>query len=334
MKVVKAFSPKDLRLVEGPDPVPGNGEVLIEVRASGICGSDKWYWNVTDPTDFVAGHEVSGEVIALGPGVHRLKPGDRVAVNNVVGCGKCAACRAGQFVRCAHRSGNDVNNGFGELVTAPERNCLLLHDNIDYEAGCLIFDNWGTPFAAISRGDVKNGDDVVVTGCGPIGQAAISLSKTLGAYVIAVDPLPYRREAAKRMGADATLSPDEKTVSTIQDLTNGDGAGTIIECSGKSSAYDLGLSALRIGGTLVSVGEHAQVDWRPSDNVIRKHLNILGSWYTTMHQGRLVQDLMVQGKIAPSAFVTHRITLERVPYIFGKVFDCTDDILKAVILME
>lgn len=334
MKVVKAFGLKDLRVVEKPDPTPREGEVLIGVRASGICGSDKWYWRVTGPTDNIAGHEVAGEVLALGPGVRHLKPGDRVAVNNVVGCGICAECRAGRFVRCANRSGNDVNNGFGELVTAPERNCMILHDSLDYEAGCLIFDNWGTPFAAIGRAGVKNGDDVVISGCGPIGLAAVNLSKMLGAYVIAVDPIPYRRDAAIRMGADAVLSPDDKAVPAINQLTNGDGASVVIECSGKGGAYEIGLSALRVGGTFVSVGENAQVDLKPSDHIIRKQLNVLGSWYTTMQQGKMVQDLMAEHRIAPYAFVTHRVTLERVPYIFGQVFDFGDNILKVVILMD
>ncbi len=92
MKTVKAFGPQDLHILTVPDPQPSTGEVLIKVGACGICGSDKWYWNVTAPTDTIAGHEAAGEVCAVGAGVHHLRVGDRAAVNNVKGCGQCPAC--------------------------------------------------------------------------------------------------------------------------------------------------------------------------------------------------------------------------------------------------
>jgi len=333
MKVIKAFGPKDLRLVEVPEPVPGNGEVLIAVRASGICGSDKWFWRVSGPVDAVAGHEVAGEVVKLGPGVKKLKMGDRVAVNNVVGCGHCHACRSGEFVRCPNRPGKDVNNGFSEYVVAPERNCLLLDDRIDYETGCLIFDNWGTPFGAVSRADISVGHDVLIFGCGPIGLAAVALAKERGAYVIAVDPQPYRLNAARQIGADEILTPDDALPDKVRQITSGLGVDVVLECSGKAPAYQLGLASLKIGGTLVSVGEGACVDFRPSDFVIRNHLNIFGTWYSTMYQGRMVQNLILEGKIKPKAFLTHRISLEEVPHFFGKVCDFEDNILKAVIVI-
>ena len=188
MKVLKPFAPGDLRVVDAPEPEPGEGWVKIAVRASGICGSDKWYWR-SGPTDVVAGHEVAGEVTALGPGVRHLAEGDRVAVNNAVGCGHCAECRARRFVRCMRRPGRDVDNGFSEFLIAPERNCLVLDDAVDYVAGSLVLDNWGTPYAALNWASVREGDDVVVTGCGPIGLGSVGIAKLSGAYVIA----PARR---------------------------------------------------------------------------------------------------------------------------------------------
>jgi threonine dehydrogenase-like Zn-dependent dehydrogenase len=329
MKTVKAFGPKDLRLVEVPKPVPGEGEVLIAVKVCGVCGSDKWFWEVSEPTDYVAGHEVAGQVAAVGPGVHWLQVGDRVAVNNVRGCGHCPACRAGQYVRCPQLS--HMGHGFSEFVTVPERNCLRLHPTISYEAGSLIFDLWGTPYAALGRAGVSHTDDVVIFGCGPIGLAAVALAKHYGAYVIAIDPLAYRREAAQRNGANVVLSPDD--IDTVRDLTSGIGASVILECSGKGAAYTQAFSAVRIGGTLVSVGEGAAFECKPSDMLIHRHLNWLGSLYTSMEQGQQVQNLMVQQHIDPMSFVTHRFTLEELPQAFGKVVECTDEILKAIILM-
>lgn len=333
MRVIKAFGPRDLRLVEAPAPLSGEGEVLIEVRASGICGSDKWFWR-EGPPDTVAGHEVAGTVAALGPGAHRLRVGDRVAVNNVVGCGRCAECRAGRFVRCPRRPGTDVNNGFGELLTAPERNCLLLDERLCYEAGCLIFDNWGTPYAALNAAGVVGGDDLVVSGCGPIGLAAVVLAKERGAFVIAADPLAYRRDAALRLGADVVLAPDDGLPAAVRELTDGAGARVLLECSGKGDAYEAGLSCLRIGGVFVAVGEGAEYLLRPSDLLIRRHLVLLGSWYTTMADGRAVQDLMLRGGFDPSAFVTHRVSLPEVPEAMARVCTCADEVLKTVILIE
>lgn len=334
MKVVKAFGPGDLRIVDAPIPEPLQGEVLIKVMASGICGSDKWYWSVPGPTESIAGHEVAGEVAALGLGVTHLKVGDRVAVNNVVGCGTCPDCAVGAFVRCPNWNGShDVNNGLSEFIKAPEVNCMKLADSIGYETGCLLFDNWGTPYGGIERANVRGDDCVLITGCGPIGLCAVALAKSRGAYVMAMDPLPYRLDAAQRMGADAILTPGPNAIGQVKEYTNQVGSSVHIDCSGNGAAYDFGLNALRVGGTFVCIGEHAKVDFHPSDFVIRKHLTLMGTWYTTMKQGLAVQDLIHQGLIKnPTAFVTHRVTLDDVPNIFGKVCACTDDILKAVIL--
>jgi threonine dehydrogenase-like Zn-dependent dehydrogenase len=331
MKTVKAFGPQDLRVVEVPDPVPGSGEVLIAIRACGICGSDKWFWRVSEPTDYVAGHEVAGEVIGLGPDVYRLRVGDRVSVNNVRGCGKCPACRTGQFNRCLGEI-EHMGHGFAQLVAVPEQNCLALNDRIGYEAGSLIFDMWGTPYGAVERAAVSNQDDVIILGCGPIGLSAIALARRRGAYVIAVDPLDYRREAAMRLGANAALAPDEVAMSKIRELTSDLGASIAIECSGRGEAYHLALSALHIGGTLVAVGEGASFEFKPSEKLIVKSLSLSGSFYSSMQQGSQVQNLMLQEQIDPLCLVTHRFTLDELPQVFGQVVDCTNDILKAIIV--
>jgi len=335
MKAIHSFGPHDVRLVDVPDPAPGPGEVLVAVRASGICGSDKWLWRATEPVTRIIGHEVAGEVIALGPEVKRPRVGDRVAVNNVVGCGVCPACRAGAFVRCPHWSGeDDVNGGYGELLVAPARNCMRLADEIDYETGCLLFDNFGTPFAALERAGVASGDDVVVMGCGPIGLAAVVLAKMRGAFVVAVDPLPYRLDVASRLGADRVLAPGDDTAAVVHDATSGLGARVVLECSGKPPSYPIALASLRIGGTLVTVGEGGEMLLRPSDLVIRRNLSIVGSWYSTMHQGRLVQDLVLQKKIEPRVLVTHRGPLQEFPRIFRQVCEFSDDVIKAVIVNQ
>lgn len=333
MKAIHSFGPKDVRVVEVPDPQPGPGQVLLRIRATGICGSDKWMWRHPEPVKTVIGHEVCGEVMALGAGARRLRVGQLVAVNNVGGCGVCPACRAGAFVLCPRWDGSlDVNGGYAELVAAWERNCLPLPAEIDAETGCLIFDNCGTPFGALERGGVQPGDDLLITGLGPIGMAAVMLAKLRGAYIIAADPLPYRRELALQFGADAALPADENLPAAVRDLTDGLGVRVALECSGKAPAYPLGLAALRVHGTLVAVGEGAQVDFHPSDQVIRRSLTIAGSWYSTMQQGRQLVEMIRQKQFDPRALVTHRGGLAELPEIYRKVCEFDESVLKAVIL--
>ena len=333
MKAIHSFGPKDVRLVVVPDPTPDKGQVLVAVKGSGICGSDKWLWWNEQPSSAIAGHEVAGEVIELGKGVQHMKVGDRVAVNNVVGCGRCPACQVGSFVLCPNWNGrNDVNGGFAEFVAVPERNCLLLEDPLDYETAALIFDNMGTPYHAVQRMGVARGDEVVVSGCGPIGLGAVLFAKMQGAFVIALDPLEYRRQKALSLGANAALAPSEEAVEEIRERTGGMGARVFIECSGQGEAYALGMNILRIGGVLGAVGEHAHFDFHPSAYLIRKALELRGSWYSTMLDGLHLQDLILQCKLTPSALVSHRGPLTEFPQLFEKVCELKDEVVKAVIL--
>ncbi len=334
MKVVRAFGPQDLRVVEEPIPAPGTGEVLLRVRASGICGSDKWYWFVPAYSQAVAGHEACGEVVATGAGVHGLHEGDRVAVNNVVGCGHCPACRAGAFVRCPNWDGSqDVNHGYSEYLVAPARNCLKLHGSLSFLQGCLIMDNWGTPYAALQRLPEVAGTDMLVSGCGPVGLAAVALAAAMGAAVLAVDPVAERRAAALALGAREALEPGDGLPERVRERTDGLGVHSVLECSGSSRAYEPGLRALRIGGNLVTIGEHAEYVLKPSELVLRRHLGILGSFYSTMAQGAQVQRMAVSGDIRLEDLVSHTVSLQQVPGIFGQVVAMGGGIRKCVILM-
>jgi threonine dehydrogenase-like Zn-dependent dehydrogenase len=331
MKTAKAFGPKDIRIIDAEVPVPGDGEVLIAVRASGICGSDKWFWKVEGPTEYVAGHEVAGEVVSLGNKVSDLKVGDRVSVNNVKGCGHCPECKVGNFVRCSVHI-EHMGYGFSEFVAVPEVNCLLLDDKVSYEEGSLIFDNWGTPYSAIERaGDLK-GKYVAVSGCGPIGLGAVVLSKLFGAHVIAVDPVEERRKGALALGADEAICPED-AVSNIKKLTKGSDIGVWFECSGNAQAYETAFEVIKVGGTIVSIGEGAKFEMRPSEMLINKHLNLLGTLYSTMQHGKKVQELMVKELIDPLCFTTHRFSLEELPKVFGDVVECKNGILKSIVVM-
>jgi len=332
MKVMRAFGPGDLRVVDAPIPEPGPGYVRIKVKASGICGSDKGIWNATSVMDSVAGHEAAGEVEKLGTGVTSLAVGDRVMINNVGGCGACPACRAGAFVLCPTWDGSlDVNNGFGEYLVAPARNCARLLPGMDFIDGALIMDNWGTPYGAIKRGNIQPNSDVLVSGCGPIGQAAIGLSKAMNNYVIASDPIQWRRELALRNGADRAVAPEELP-DAAREATGGSGVHAVLECSGNGAAYENCVRSLRHGGNMVCIGEHGEYTLRPSEHMIRRSLGIFGTWYSTMPQAKEVMQMANQGRINLRSFLTHTIPLEEAPKIFGSLIRCDAGFLKCMII--
>ncbi|SFB57635.1 (R,R)-butanediol dehydrogenase / meso-butanediol dehydrogenase / diacetyl reductase [Cohnella sp. OV330] len=333
MKTVKAFGPQDLRVVERADPEPGPDEVLVETRACGICGSDKWFWHVETPSDYVAGHEAAGVIVRTGAGVTGFKPGDRVAVNNVKGCGECDQCRAGRFVRCGGAPLVHMGFGFAERMAVPACNCLPLDPAISFEQGALLFDNWGTPYSALKRTHLGAGDSVLVTGCGPIGLATVALCKAKGAIAAAVDPIAARREAALRLGASIAVSPDEAAAGRLRAFSGDSGFGYGVDCSGKAASYDLIFEHIAIGGTIVTIGEGAKFAF-DSSRLIHKHLTLVGSLYSTMEDGAELQRMAVAGELDPLAFVTHRFRLADLPSEFGKVMGGDDTLLKAVVLNE
>lgn len=330
MTSIKAFGPGDLRLVSVAIPQPGPGEVLVRNRVCGICGSDKWFWNVQEPTDYVAGHEACGEVVELGPGCRSIKTGDRVAINNVKGCGTCPECMAGEFVRC--QTIQHMGHGFSEYLVVPERNILVLEPSIDFEAGSLIFDLWGTPWAALERLGELRGTTLVLSGCGPIGLAGLALAISRGARVVAIDPMEDRLRMARELGADLALVPGADNLAELRDWSKGRGADFFLECSGKASAYLLAWDALRIGGTLMTLGEGACFTMKPSEHIINKHLTWMGSLYSSIEEGRKVQDMMVQGAIKAKCLVTHRFVQADLPEVFGSVVQGGEGLLKTLVL--
>jgi len=255
-------------------------------------------------------------------------------VNNVVGCGTCPACRSGAFAQCPAWNGSkDVNNGFGEYLVAPERNCLRIPQGLDYIDGALIMDNWGTPYGGLKRARFTRGMDVLVNGCGPIGQASVALAAALGAYVIAVDPIECRRAHALRNGARRAFAPDELP-DAVKDATDGLGVDIAMECSGKGAAYDACLQSLRIGGSLITIGEGAEYVLNPSRYIIRRSLSIIGTWYSNLPDAGEVARLALSGQINARSFLTRTITLDEAPDLFGAIVNCEDGIIKCVIVFD
>jgi threonine dehydrogenase-like Zn-dependent dehydrogenase len=308
--------------VERDVPEPGPGQVLLAVKASSICGSDiraiyrehlghgpEAYQGV------VAGHEPSGQVVAVGPDCRRLAVGDRVAVYHIAGCGVCDECRAGYMIGCTspYRAayGWQRDGGHAEYLLAEERTCLPLPDALSYLDGALVSCGFGTAYEALLRLGVSGRDSLLVTGLGPVGLAAAMLGRALGAGpVIGTDVATERLALARRLGlVDHAVEADRDAQALIADLTGGQGCEATVDCSGSAAARLLALRSTRTWGRCAFVGEGGQVTLDVSQELIHRQITLHGSWVTSLrHMSELLENL-VRWQLRPDVTVTDRFPL-------------------------
>jgi len=318
------FLPGGRRVVvdDVPDPSPGHGQVVLRMRASTICGSDlRAIYREhlgTGPEGYqgvVAGHEPCGEVVDVGPGVTRLRAGDRVVVYHIAGCGLCADCRAGYDISCSSPSraayGWQRDGGHADYLLADERTCIPLPDELDFVDGACIACGFGTAYEALCRLTVSGRDAVLVTGLGPVGLAAGLLAKRLGArLVVGVEGRPERRDLARSLDAvDVALAPDDGAAERIRDLTGGEGVEAAIDCSGAAAARALAVEATRRWGRCAFVGEGGRFEVDASPALIHRQLTLHGSWVTSIGRMAELALLLAAWDLHPAMTVTDRFTL-------------------------
>ena len=274
-----------VELREVADPEPGPGQVLIAVRAAGICGTDLHIWHDEFPTTppVVMGHEVAGEVVGAGDGVRKVRPGDAVTCETYVHlCGVCRFCRSGRPNLCPERRsiGSAVDGGFAELLVVPERNARPLPPGLDPVAGALT-----EPLACVVDGALElpklsPGDVAVVAGPGAIGLLTLQVARAAGATVVVLGTAAdaHRLALARDLGAAAALDIGQAEARPVVDaLTGGIGADIVYECSGAGpSAMGL-LGLVRRGGQYAQIGLFGKpVSW-DLDQVCYKELTVTGS---------------------------------------------------------
>src|SRR3954452_23291228 len=254
-----------LEVVEMPKPQIGPDDVLVRVRACGICGSD--VHGLDGRTGrrippLVMGHEAAGEVVGCGANVTDLHPGDRVTFDSTVYCGRCFFCARGEVNLCDNREVLGVSPGpyrrhgaFAEYVAVPRRIMYKLPDNLTYEQAALI-EAVSVGVHAVNLTPIVLGDTAVVIGCGMIGLATLQAAKHAGAArVIVVDPDDSRLALARDLGANVTLNPKSvNAVDEIRGLTEGRGAAVAIECVGATEPIKTALDCVRKGGAVTLVG--------------------------------------------------------------------------------
>ncbi len=323
---------------DGPPEPRRRDDVRLRILTAGVCGTDVHIWegriSFASPP-IVLGHEFVGVVEECGPDVRRVKPGDRVKCDSVVGCGLCPSCRRGatQFCLQAAEFGITVNGGWAQWLVAPERNLYLLPDSMSDEVAAVMDVE---VMGALRKPGICPGDTVAVFGAGPAGLIAIQCARVRGAgSVILCDTRAERLELGRRLGADHVFDVSRTDIEEeLKALTNGRGVDLAFDAAGSETAILSALSVVRPQGRVVLYGvpDRAIANF-PSKDVVLKDLVLYGALSDRTGWEELI-DLVDSGRIDLASLITHRFPLERAEEALSIMRDRTDGAIKAVLEID
>ena len=318
MRAAVYYSNSDVRIEERPKPEIGDGEILIKVEASGICGSDCLEWYRKDRVPLVLGHEIAGTVASVGKGVKRYKPGDRVSASHHVPCGECRFCRAGHETVCELlRKTNFDPGGFAEFVRVPKLNVDKLgvyniSKNVSFEEATFI-----EPLACVVRGQrlagFKKEKSVLVVGSGISGLLHIKLARASGAKVIAAtDISDFRLAAAAKAGADLVLNAKCYAPEKFRAANGGYLADLVIVCAGAKGAFEQGFKSVERGGAVLvfaAADKDALLPVPVNDIFWRNEVTVLGSYACSPADQMEAFGKIDSKKLNVHDMITHRFGL-------------------------
>jgi threonine dehydrogenase-like Zn-dependent dehydrogenase len=348
MRGVVFTGDREIELMTFPDPSPGPGEVIVEMKASGMCGSDLHQYRrsrsggaamglAVNPDPVIAGHEPCGVVAAIGAGASdkMARIGQRVMVHHYKGCTTCGHCRSGWSQLCQEEPvlvyGNNAHGGHAPYLKVPAFTLVPLADELSFTSGAAISCGTGTAYGALRRLKIAGDDTIAVFGQGPVGLSATQLAAAMGARVIALDVSVERLARAKEFGAWKTIDPHSNDpVGAIKDLTRG-GADLTLDTSGQPEGRIAAVRGAKVWGTACFVGEGKNVTIDVSPDMLRKQLTIIGSW-TFSWQGQAdCARFVVERKVDVERLFTHCWKLDQAEEAY-RVFD-TQATGKGVFLM-
>jgi len=321
-KIMKALSKlkaePGIWMTDAPKPEVGHNDLLIKIRKTAICGTDvhiyKWddWAQKTIPTPMVVGHEYVGEVVDMGQEVRGFKVGDRVSGEGHITCGYCRNCRAGRVHLCRNTIGVGVNRegSFAEYLVIPAYNAFKIPDNISDDLAS-IFDPFGNAVHTALSFDLV-GEDVLITGAGPIGIMAAAVAKHVGArHVVITDVNEYRLSLAKQMGATRAVNVAKENLKDVmKDLGMTEGFDIGLEMSGVPSAFNAMLNSMNHGGKIAMLGippSDMAIDW---NQVIFKGLVIKGIYGREMFETWYKMASLIQSGLNLDPIITHRFHID------------------------
>lgn len=295
-----------LAIRDVPAPVAGPGEVLVRTRASSLCQTDLKVMRgaiSTVQTPRIIGHELCGEVAALGPGAVGVKEGDRVISSIDISCGHCAYCQVGKLDYCLalRRLGFEHDGAHAEYVRLPARNLVPIPASISFEQGAAIPDAMGTVYHALKiRGDVRAGQTVAVYGLGGLGLSAVQIAALAGARAIAIARTPARRKLALELGAAAVIDPDAgDMVQGVKEATGGLGVDCFLDLVGVEGSVEKAIRCCKKGGRVVVVGYLVPTFQVTTLHLVYNEAQILGSRSSTRADFLEVLQLVADGRLKP-----------------------------------
>jgi threonine dehydrogenase-like Zn-dependent dehydrogenase len=349
MRGVVFTGDRQLELINFPDPTPDPDEVVIEMKASGMCGSDLHQYRrpkaggetgglAAPSAPTIAGHEPCGVVAAIGSAVSPAltQVGQRVMVHHYKGCTVCNHCRSGWAQLCQEVPvtvyGNNGHGGHAAYIKVPAFTVVPLPDALSFTTGAAISCGTGTAYGALRRIRISGNDTIAIFGQGPVGLSATQLAAAMGARVIALDVSPERLARAKDFGAAETVNPrSNDPVGAIKDLTHGYGADFTLDTSSQPEGRIAAVRGTKVWGTTCFVGERNQVTIDVSPDMLRKQLTIIASWtFSSIGQAECAQFVADRG-VDVEALFTHRWKLDQADEAY-KLFD-TQTTGKGVFLM-
>jgi L-iditol 2-dehydrogenase len=338
MKVAKYYGKDDIRIERMPVPGVSNGELLIRIKASGICGSDVMHWYRAGRGPTVLGHEISGEVAAVGSGVVNYRAGDRISASHHVPCNTCHYCLNGHHTVCdTLRQTNFYPGGFAEYVKLPpinvDRGVYRIPDEISFEEATFI-----EPLACVYRGQrtagMKSGLSVLVIGSGISGILHVQLARALAAsLVVATDINPYRLEKAKRFGAHETIDGGSDVPVMFRNANSGRGADIVILTASSEKAIAQAFYTVDRGGTVLffaPANEGATVSLPVNDLFWRNEITLTSTYAANYEEHVIALELIRQKRVNVCEMISHRLPLEETQKGFRLVEEAKES-LKVIV---
>lgn len=341
MKALLLSEYKQLNVVDLPDPSPGPNEVLVEVAACGVCGSDVHGYDGSSGRripPIVMGHEAAGVVAALGSDVSRFVKGDRVTFDSTVYCGQCEFCRAGQVNLCDDRQVVGVSCGeyrragaFAEYVTVPEHIVYKLPESLSFAEAAML-EAVSVALHAVALSSVEQGRSALVVGAGMIGLLILQAARAAGSRpVILADLDPTRLQLGTDLGADKVVNTSETDlVPAVAELTGGRGVDVAFEAVGQSETVAAAIDSVRKGGSVVLVGNIAREVSMPLQNVVTRQIRLQGSCASAGEYPEAMA-LIASGKIQVKPLISSVAPLDEGPRWFERLHAREPNLMKVVL---
>ncbi len=342
MKALMYQGPKILKIIDMPQPIPKKGEILLKIKACGICGSDvHGYLGITGRRlePMIMGHEFSAEIVGLGEDTKLgFKIGDRVTIQPCLSCWECDKCKEGYNNVCEHRNfmgAMDYNGALVEYMCVPEKQAYKLPKDMSYSVGALI-EALAVAYSGVKKAGNLEGKNVVIIGGGTIGQLILLCAKAQSPKKIILSDLSeFRLLTAKKLGADDTINPGVGNFEEeVRDAFGGEKADVAIEAVGIGATVSQALDSLKSQGICVWVGNSAKTVEVNMQQIVTGEIKIFGSYLYTHEEFGEAIDFIHKNKLDLSTLISKEIVLEEAPKMFEELTTQTEKYLKCIVKFQ